>query len=110
MTQGRRLDQYELSDVLGQGDILTIYRAHDTERDRPVILKLVQSHLQDDADLVAKGRKDLGHSWQADAEFGIEGQDLERQTRDAYRSSNAPSSHTGASQHTYAGDDSPGRL
>lgn len=56
MTQGRRLGQYELLEVLGQGDILTIYRARDTERDRPVVLKLVQSHLQDDADLVARFR------------------------------------------------------
>jgi serine/threonine protein kinase len=52
MTQRTRLDQYELLETAGQGEIFTIYRAHDTERDRPVVLKLVQPHLRDDLDLV----------------------------------------------------------
>lgn len=52
MALGTRLDQYELLEIAGQGEIFTVYRAHDTERDRPVILKLIQSHLRDDSDLI----------------------------------------------------------
>lgn len=54
MSQGRRLGRYELLDTQGEGEILTVYRARDTERNRPVILKLVHPHLQDDAELIAR--------------------------------------------------------
>jgi len=54
MTQGRRVGQYELLETIGQGEMLTLYRAHDTEYDRPVILKMVHPHLYDDADLTAR--------------------------------------------------------
>lgn len=56
MTQGRRIGQYDLLEVLGEGEILTVFRAMDSQRDRPVILKLVQPHLQSDADLIARFR------------------------------------------------------
>lgn len=52
MHHRKRVEQYELLELAGQGEILAIYRARDTERNRPVILELVHPHLQDDAELV----------------------------------------------------------
>lgn len=57
MTQHPRLGQYELIAMAGQGQILNLYRAHDTVRNRRVTLTLVQSHLQDDADLAIRFRQ-----------------------------------------------------
>jgi serine/threonine-protein kinase len=56
MTEGRRLGQYELLEIIGQGETLTLYRARDTQRSKSVILKLVHAHLQDDADVTARFR------------------------------------------------------
>ena len=56
MTQGRRLGQYELLETIAEGEFLSYYHAYDTEHDRSVILKMVRSHLYDDADLVARFR------------------------------------------------------
>jgi serine/threonine-protein kinase len=53
MAHGRRLGQYELLEIAGQGEIFSLFRAHDIEHDRLVVLKLVHSHLQDDTDLIA---------------------------------------------------------
>lgn len=52
MHHRKRVEQYELLELAGQGEILVIYRVRDTERNRPAILKLVQPHLQDDAELL----------------------------------------------------------
>ncbi len=58
MTSGTRIGPYELLESVGQGKIFTIYRARDTERDRLVILKLVQHHLTSDEDLVDRLRRE----------------------------------------------------
>jgi serine/threonine protein kinase len=57
MTQGRRLGPYELLEREGQGDYLIVYRARDTATNRPVVLKLVHSHLQEDAELTERFRR-----------------------------------------------------
>jgi serine/threonine protein kinase len=57
MDQGRKLGQYELLKVMGRGEMLTLYRARDTERDRPVMLKLVHAHAEDGPDLIARFRR-----------------------------------------------------
>jgi serine/threonine protein kinase len=57
MDRGRKLGQYELLEVRGQGEMLTLYRARGAERDRPVILKLVHAQVQDDPDLVSRFRR-----------------------------------------------------
>jgi serine/threonine-protein kinase len=56
MDQGRRLGQDELLEVIGQGEMITLYRARDTERGEFVILKLVHAHVQDDPDLATRFR------------------------------------------------------
>jgi serine/threonine protein kinase len=58
MPQVRRIDQYELLEIVGQGEILTTYRARDTERDRLAVLKMVQPHLRDDAGLIDRFRRE----------------------------------------------------
>lgn len=58
MAQRTRLGRYELLETIGQGEILTVYRARDTKRDRPVVLKVIQPHLLDDADLVDRFRRE----------------------------------------------------
>lgn len=57
MDRATKLGQYELLEVKGQGEILTLYRARDTGRDRLVMLKLVHPQVQDDPDLVAHFRR-----------------------------------------------------
>jgi serine/threonine-protein kinase len=57
MTKGRRVGRYELLEDVAQGEILTIYRARDTERDRPVIVKMVHTSPQEDSELVARFRR-----------------------------------------------------
>lgn len=57
MTVGTRIGPYQLLEILSQGEILTIYRARDTEHDRPVIVKLVQHHLASDEGLVDRFRR-----------------------------------------------------
>jgi len=56
MTSGTRIGSYQLLETLGQGEILITHRARDVERDRPVIIKLVQHHLTSDEDLVDRFR------------------------------------------------------
>ncbi len=58
MSPGRRIGPYELAEPAGQGEILGVYRARDTERDQPVVLKLIQPHLQEDVGLIMRfGRR-----------------------------------------------------
>lgn len=52
MVEGRWLGPYKLVEVTARGELLAHYRAYDTQRDRPVLIKLVHSHMQDDADLI----------------------------------------------------------
>ncbi len=60
MISGTRVGPFELLESVGQGKIFTIYRARDTERDRLVILKLLQHHLTSDQDLVERLRREAG--------------------------------------------------
>jgi serine/threonine-protein kinase len=60
MTSRTRVGSFELLESVGQGNIFTIYRARDTERDRLVILKLLQHHLTSDKDLVDRLRREAG--------------------------------------------------
>ena len=57
MSQRRQLGQYELVELLGQGEILSVYRGYDTKRGRTVILRLVPPQLQDDTELTARFRR-----------------------------------------------------
>lgn len=52
MVEGRWLGPYKLVEVTARGELLAQYRAYDTQCDRPVLIKLVHSHVQDDADLI----------------------------------------------------------
>ena len=54
MSQRQRLGQYELVDLLAQGEILSVYSGYDTKRGRTVILKSVLPQLQDDTELTAR--------------------------------------------------------
>lgn len=56
MAKARRLGRYELLQEEAQGEILALYRARDTENDRPVILKLIQASAHKDAELAARFR------------------------------------------------------
>jgi serine/threonine-protein kinase len=82
MTKGRQIGRYELLENVAKGEILTVYRARDKERDRLVLLKMVHAHPPDDAELVARFRRraeellSLRHPNVApalDASFGPEG-------------------------------------
>ena len=57
MDRGRKLGQYELLEVTGQGEMLTLYRARSADLERPVTLKLVHAQVQDDPDLVSRFRR-----------------------------------------------------
>jgi len=51
----RQVNHYELTELIDQGELLSVYRARDTQRNQPVILKLLNS---DDAGLVERFRQE----------------------------------------------------
>src|SRR5258708_3350943 len=54
------IDQYEILEMIGQGGMSTVYKALDTQLQRPVAIKLMHSHLTDKPDFqsrfLAEGR------------------------------------------------------
>jgi len=48
---GSRLGPYEIVSVLGAGGMGEVYKAKDTRLDRTVAIKVLPSHLSDDASL-----------------------------------------------------------
>src|SRR5258708_25065057 len=54
------IDHYEILEVVGQGGMSTVYKALDTQLQRPVALKLMHSHLANKPDFqsrfLAEGR------------------------------------------------------
>lgn len=47
---GRKLGQYELRSVLGQGGMATVYRAHQESVGRDVAVKVIESRLAHNPD------------------------------------------------------------
>ncbi|HUM72188.1 MAG TPA: serine/threonine protein kinase, partial [Chloroflexota bacterium] len=47
---GRHLGKYELLERLGQGGMAYVYKAHQPTIDRFVAVKVLHSHLADDAE------------------------------------------------------------
>jgi len=49
-------DRYELKDPVGKGGMATVYRAHDTQLERTVALKILHEHFSEDDDYVERFR------------------------------------------------------
>ena len=54
LTSGTKLGPYEIQSPLGAGGMGEVYRARDTRLDREVAIKVLPSHLSQDADLRAR--------------------------------------------------------
>src|SRR5688572_14712947 len=54
LTAGMRIGPYEITDFLGAGGMGEVYRAHDTNLDRIVALKLLPAELAADPDRVRR--------------------------------------------------------
>src|SRR5436853_396948 len=54
MNGTRTIDHYELLDVIGHGGMGTVYKANDTQLQRPVALKLMHRHLAERPDFQAR--------------------------------------------------------
>ena len=57
MAEERRLGPYKLLEITARGEMLTRYRAYDTQRNRPVLFTQIHSRLQEDIDLVNRVRE-----------------------------------------------------
>lgn len=55
---GTVLNQYRLDEVIGQGGMGVVYRAHDTNLERVVAVKVLSSTLRDDPEFVARFRQE----------------------------------------------------
>ena len=53
-----RFGRYELLEIIGRGGMGEVYRAHDTERERIVALKLLPTHLASDESFKARFRRE----------------------------------------------------
>ena len=51
-------DRYELEELVDQGGMSTVYRGHDRMLERKVALKVLHSHLLDDAEYVERFRRE----------------------------------------------------
>ena len=51
---GQRVGRYEIRSLLGRGGMGTVYRAHDSNLDRSVAIKILPPHLVTDADRVRR--------------------------------------------------------
>ena len=54
MQAGERLGQYQIVELLGQGGMGTVYRAHDSRLHRDVALKIIRGPLASDAERVKR--------------------------------------------------------
>jgi serine/threonine protein kinase len=54
LTPGTRLGAYEITGLLGEGGIGTVYRARDTKLDREVALKILPELFASDPDRLAR--------------------------------------------------------
>src|SRR5262245_37372382 len=53
-----KVDRYQILNEIGRGGFATVYRAHDTELDRPVALKELNPHLLTDTGWVERFRRE----------------------------------------------------
>src|SRR5688500_2805861 len=53
-----KIDRYQILAEIGRGGFATVYRAHDTELDRPVALKELGAHLLSDAGWIGRFRRE----------------------------------------------------
>jgi serine/threonine protein kinase len=56
---GRRLGQYEISGILGQGGMATVYRAFQKSMDREVAIKVITSALANNPDFVLRFEREI---------------------------------------------------
>jgi Tol biopolymer transport system component len=83
LTAGARIGSYEVASQIGEGGMGIVFRAHDTNLQRDVALKLLPDHFADDPDRLARFRREaqvlasLNHPNIAQI-YGLEGTDASR--------------------------------
>src|SRR3954468_19138572 len=55
---GKRLGQYEILNVLGQGGMAVVYKAHQESMDRDVAIKVIGGQLVDNPDFVTRFQRE----------------------------------------------------
>ena len=58
LTPGTRIGPYEVTSPLGEGGMGVVFRAHDTQLQRDVALKLLPDHFADDADRLLRFQRE----------------------------------------------------
>src|SRR5262245_26327715 len=53
-----QIERYQILNEIGRGGFAVVYRAHDTQLDRPVALKELNAHLLADAGWVERFRRE----------------------------------------------------